>query len=994
MTMRTTTSALTPRLFFSRSRFSWVSVCFAILWLSLQGGVVSASPLPNFPDTNLQACFDEQVAAQGWLNAEDVQELVCVERGIRDFYGIDQLTALASLDLSGNLIDNLYPLGYTGWPALPNLVSLRLADNAIVDLYPLQAYTALQTLWLSGNPGIDFQQLRPIIEQNPNLTRLGLGDIDLQEPGLPWLYIDTASVVELDISNTGIEGLWGIESYASLEVLDASDNRIVDIFPLYMTSSFDRLRELNLANNRIVDVIPLHHYTELRSLWLSGNSGIDFQQLYPIIEQNQQLIRLGLGDIDLQEPGLPWFNFNPSALVELDVSNTGIEGLWGIEGYVSLQKLDASDNRIFEIYPLDMLSWFDNLRELNLANNRIVDVMPLQGHTELRSLWLSGNSGIDFYQLFPIIEQNPQLVRLGLGDINLQEPGLPWFNINTEAVVELDLSNTGIEWLWGIEGYTSLQKLDASNNRIFELYPLDMLSWIDNLRELNLANNRIVDVNPLQNYTGLRTLWLSGNSGIDFQQLRPIVEQNQQLTRLGLGDIDFQEPGLPWFNINTEAVIELDVSHTGIEWLWGIEGYKSLQMLDASDNRIFDLYPLDMLSWSGKLRELNLADNQIVDVYPLQGYTGLRSLWLSGNSDIDIDQLRPIIEQNKDLTRLGLGGIDLREMAVPWFDINMEAVVELDLSHTGIEWLWGIEGYTSLQVLDASDNQIFDLYPLEMLSWFGKLRELNLANNQIVDVTALQGYTGLRTLWLSGNAGIDFQQLRPIIEQNPQLTRLGLGDIDLQEPAVPWFNINMEAVVELDLSHTGIEWLWGIEGYTSLQVLDASDNQIFDLYPLEMLSWLGKLRELNLGDNQIIDVTPLQAYTGLRTLWLSGNAGIDFQQLRPIIEQNQQLTRLGLGDIDLQEPGLPWFNIDTETVVELDVSHTGIEGLWGIESYKSLQVLDASANSLFDIWPLFYVPELESVDLRDITTIPCDQLDQLELILGADAVLRPATCVL
>ncbi|MGD8590655.1 MAG: hypothetical protein PVG22_17680, partial [Chromatiales bacterium] len=95
-----------------------------------------------------------------------------------------------------------------------------------------------------------------------------------------------------------------------------------------------------------------------------------------------------------------------------------------------------------------------------------------------------------------------------------------------------------------------------------------------------------------------------------------------------------------------------------------------------------------------------------------------------------------------------------------------------------------------------------------------------------------------------------------------------------------------------------------------------------------------------------------------------------------------------------QEPGLPWFNIDTETVVELDVSHTGIEGLWGIESYKSLQVLDASANSLFDIWPLFYVPELESVDLRDITTIPCDQLDQLELILGADAVLRPATCVL
>jgi hypothetical protein len=102
----------------------------------------------------------------------------------------------------------------------------------------------------------------------------------------------------------------------------------------------------------------------------------------------------------------------------------------------------------------------------------------------------------------------------------------------------------------------------------------------------------------------------------------------------------------------------------------------------------------------------------------------------------------------------------------------------------------------------------------------------------------------------------------------------------------------------------------------------------------------------------------------------------------------------GLGDIDLQEPGLPWFNIRTEAVIELDVGNTGIEGLWGIESYNSLRVLDASANSLLDIWPLFSVPEMVQVDLRENTSIPCDQLDQLELMLGADAVLRPVTCVL
>ena len=856
-----------------KTRIAGTSCALGILLLILFADLAAAGPLPYFYDPNLQACFDEQAAAHQWVSAEDVRELVCVERGIRNFYGVEQLIALERLDLSGNRIDDLFPLGYMGWPALPNLVSLRLADNAIADVYPLEGYSRLETLWLSGNRGIDFQQLGPIIKQNPQLTRLGLGDIDLQEPGLPWLNIDTAAIVELDISNTGIEGLWGIQAYASLQVLDAADNRIADVYPLYMTPWFDSLRELNLANNRIVDVMPLQSYTELRTLWLSGNPGIDFQQLRPIIEQNLSLTRLGLGDIDLQQPDLPWFNPAVQAIVELDVSNTGLEGLWGIESYPSLQILDASDNQIIEIYPLSISSWFGGLKEVNLANNRIVDVMPLQNYTELRTLWLSGNPGIDFQQLRPIIEQNPHLARLGLGDIDLQEPGLPWFNNNPVELRELDLRNTGIEGLWGIEGYLSLQSFDASENAIFELYPLEMLSWYGNLRELNLANNRIVDVVPLQNLRDLRTLWMSGNSGIDFQQLRPLIEQNQQLTRLGLGGIDLQEPGLPWLNIDTYGVVELDLSHTGIEGLWGIESYKSLQSLDASDNDIHDLHPLEMLAWSGRLRELNLANNRIVDLFPLQGYTDLRSLWLSGNGDIEYQQLRPIIEQNQHLTRLGLGGIDLQELAVPWLNIDREGIVELDLSDTGIEWLWGIEFYPGLQRLDVSGNGIFELNPLDMLAWSGRLRELNLAHNQISDVFPLQGFTGLRTLWLSGNQDIDFQQLRPIIDQNPNLIRLGLGDIDLQEP------------------------------------------------------------------------------------------------------------------------GLPWFNIDIESVIELDLGNTGIEGLWGIEGYRSLQLLDVSANRLFDVMPLFSVPKLELVDLRENSGIPCWQLDQLEWMLGVDALLRPATCL-
>ena len=964
----------------------------ALVFLLSLGGMAVAEPLPVFPDQKLQSCFEEQAALQGWTIAEEVRELVCVDRGIRDIYGIEQLPFLESLDLSENLIRDLIPLGSLGWPSLPRLVSLRLADNALVDLYPLQGYTELQTLWLSGNSALDFQQLRPIIEQNMNLTRIGLGDIDLQDPWLPWLNIDIQAIVELDLSNTGIEWLWGIEGYSSLEVLDVSDNQIVDILPLYMTSQFDRLSALNLANNRVVDVYPLQHYTQLQTLWLSGNSGIDFQQLRPIIEQNPSLTRLGLGDIDLQEPGLPWFG-NMGMLTELDISNTGIEWLWGIESYASLQVLNATDNNISDLQPLGMWPLLNSLQELDLANNLIHDVAPLQGYMGLRKLWLSGNSGLDIQQLRTIIEQNVNITRLGLGDIDLHEPGMPWFMLDTSAIVELDVSNTGIEGLWGLESYVSLQSLDASDNTIVDLYSLNELSWSGRLRKLNLANNRIADVSPLQNYTGLQTLWLSGNRAIDFQQLRPIIDQNEHLVRLGLGDIDLQEPGLPWCSSDASSLVELDVSNTGIVFLWGIESYPSLQILDASDNKIFDLYPLNNLPLSRNLRELDLANNEIVDVYSLLDITNLRSLWLSGNEGIDFQELRPIIELNQKLTRLGLADIDFQEPGLPWLNIDTWAVIELDIRNTGIEGLWGIQNYSGLKILDASNNAIVDLYPLIMWPLSANLRELRLENNQINDPTPLQSISGLRTLWLSGNESIDFKQLRPIIEMNQNLTRLGLGDINLQEPGLPWLNINTAAVIELDVSNTGIEWLWGIQDYTSLQILNASDNAIFDLYALNNLPLSQHLRELRLFNNQIVDVSPLQSFTELRTLWLSGNSGIKFQQLRFVIEQNQKLTRLGLGDIDLQEPGLPWLNIDTSAIVELDVNHTGIEGLWGIESYKGLETLYTADNDILDIDQLFYLPELTFVDLDGNTNIPCEQLNELEQILGPDGMLWPMTCM-
>ncbi|MEN8207299.1 MAG: hypothetical protein ABFS24_15020, partial [Pseudomonadota bacterium] len=143
--MTSITSATTLRTLLPKRNLSWRSLAFSFLLLTHLTGPTAAVPLPTFPDPNFQACFDEQTAAQGWVNAEDVRELVCVKHGIRDLFGVEQLPLLESLNASDNRIFDIIPLGAA--PLSDTLRELRLANNAITDINALTSYRNLATLW-------------------------------------------------------------------------------------------------------------------------------------------------------------------------------------------------------------------------------------------------------------------------------------------------------------------------------------------------------------------------------------------------------------------------------------------------------------------------------------------------------------------------------------------------------------------------------------------------------------------------------------------------------------------------------------------------------------------------------------------------------------------------------------------------------------------------------------------------------------------------------
>jgi hypothetical protein len=100
------------------------------------------------------------------------------------------------------------------------------------------------------------------------------GDTDID---FPTYYLEDMD--EIELSESAINDLEGVEYCLQTMNLDLSNNRISDISLL---EKLERMQELNLSNNRIVDIEVLANMQELYSVDLSNNSIIDISPLFEI----------------------------------------------------------------------------------------------------------------------------------------------------------------------------------------------------------------------------------------------------------------------------------------------------------------------------------------------------------------------------------------------------------------------------------------------------------------------------------------------------------------------------------------------------------------------------------------------------------------------------------------------------------------------------------------------------------------------------------------
>ena len=194
----------------------------------------------------------------------ELEVLNLMDRKLSDLSGIESLTGLRQLLLSGNQISDLSPLA-----GLTKLHYLDLSDNHVSDLSPLYGLYELKGLNLSDN---NVRDLSPISEL-PELETLVIHDNEVDDLDA-LTHLDTLNY--LGLARNEIKDIASVATLWNLNILILEGNQISNLSPL---SNASKLRYLNLRKNQITELDPLARLFNLEVLNLNDN---EFSGLYPL----------------------------------------------------------------------------------------------------------------------------------------------------------------------------------------------------------------------------------------------------------------------------------------------------------------------------------------------------------------------------------------------------------------------------------------------------------------------------------------------------------------------------------------------------------------------------------------------------------------------------------------------------------------------------------------------------------------------------------------
>ena len=266
---------------------------------------------------------------------------------------------------------------------------------------------------------------------------------------------------------------------------------------------------------------------------------------------------------------------------------------------------------------------------------------------------------------------------------------------------------------------------------------------------------------------------------------------------------------------------------------------------------------------------------------------------------------------------------------------EMERLKELDVSDRGIHDLTGLQFATNLSRLYLRDNQISDLSPIAGLI---NLRNLSIWDSPVSDLSPLKGLKNLTRLVFSRTQVSD---LSPIA-----------GLINLKN---------------LDLYDNNVSDLSPVAGLINLEFLSFPNNNVSDLSPV---AGLINLKTLYFWGTNISDLSPIAGLINLRTINFSGDSVSDLSLVAGLI--NLTSFRSWGNPISDLSPfvGLP-------KLERIDICGGEISDLTPLVLITGLKELYLVNNEISDISPLRGLTGLTRVNLEENNIVDISPLAAL-----------------
>lgn len=371
------------------------------------------------------------------------------------------------------------------------------------------------------------------------------------------------------------------------------------------------------------------------------------------------------------------------------------------------------------------------------------------------------------------------------------------------------------------ENCSDLRSYSIRSNNV--LKSLNQLSAKGNLCSFDLSNYYAVDLSALVKLPLVHELKINSSGFNDFKNLSRF-------------------PYLFNLSLNNNYIADID-SLPAISQLQNLSLNNNIFTHAEALSKFYNLRKLELIncgltttpSWKrlNKLTSLNLSENPIQDFRGLQNLHSLQQLTLNNMSG--------------NLT--GLPTIKtLKELSIAFNENNKIYAFILK----------SVQNNSSLTKLNISNNKLLTLEFLQLEDGnpaLKHLKVLDLSSNRILQLSALQNYTGITTIYVNGN------ELKSLcgIENNYNL-------------------------IILDASQNNLSNIYCLKENKTLQVINVSNNP--ELNDLNCISDFMELRELRISNCGINNFKFLQSLKKLEILEMRGYEITDWTFLKNLQNLN------------------------------------------------------------------------------------------------------------